>query len=68
MLKFIKHHMDTIAGIGIYPVLSFVIFFSIFCIALLYVFKARRDHIVHMAALPLTEGNCTNEPTHHAQP
>lgn len=68
MLKFIKHHMDTIAGIGIYPVLSFVIFFSIFCIALLYVFKARRNHIDHMAALPLTEGDRTNESIHHAQP
>ena len=30
MLKFIKHHMDTISGIGIYPVLSFVIFFTFF--------------------------------------
>jgi cytochrome c oxidase cbb3-type subunit 4 len=55
MLKFIKHHMDTIAGIGIYPVLSFVIFFGIFCIALFYVWKARRTHIDHMAALPLTD-------------
>lgn len=55
MLKFIKHHMDTIAGIGIFPVLSFVIFFSIFLIALLYVWKARRTHIDHMAALPLTD-------------
>ncbi len=38
MLKFIKHHMDTIAGIGIYPVVSFVIFFSIFCFFYLFSF------------------------------
>ncbi|MDX9750296.1 MAG: CcoQ/FixQ family Cbb3-type cytochrome c oxidase assembly chaperone [Flavobacteriales bacterium] len=56
MLKFIKHHMDTIAGIGIYPVLSFLIFFSIFCLALLYVWRVRRSHIDHMAALPLNDG------------
>lgn len=68
MLKFVKQHMETIAGIGIYPVVSFVIFFSIFCIALLYVWKATRRHIDHMAALPLTEGNSTNESIHHAQP
>ncbi len=66
MLKFIKHHMETISGIGIYPALSFVIFFSIFCIALLYVFKARRNHIDHMAALPLLEDGRTNGSTHHA--
>lgn len=68
MLKFIKHHMDTIAGIGLYPVVSFVIFFSIFLIAVLYVWKATRTHIDHMAALPLTEVVSTNESTHHAQP
>lgn len=55
MLKFIKHHMDTIAGIGIYPVLSFLIFFTVFCLVLLYVWKARRAHFDHMAALPLTD-------------
>ena len=56
MLKFIKHHMDTIGGIGIYPVISFVIFFSVFIIALLYVWRVSRTHIDHMSALPLAEG------------
>ncbi len=67
MLKFIKHHMDTIVGIGIYPVLSFVIFFSIFCFALLYVWRARRTHIDHMAALPLADAPSPNGPQHHAE-
>lgn len=65
MLKFIKHHMDTIAGIGIYPVISFVIFFSIFCFALIYVWKARRDHIDHMAAMPLTDELNANDSQRH---
>ncbi len=65
MLKFIKHHMDTIAGIGIYPVVSFVIFFSIFCLALIYVWKARREHIDHMAALPLTDELNANDSQRH---
>lgn len=65
MLKFIKHHMDTIAGIGIYPVLSFVMFFSIFCIALLYVWKARPAHIDHMAAMPLTDEPNANDTDRH---
>ena len=66
MLKFIKHHMDTIGGIGIYPVISFVIFFSIFCIALLYVWRARRTHIDHMASLPLVGPTDTNGSNNHA--
>ena len=65
MLKFIKHHMDTIAGIGIYPVVSFVIFFSIFCLALIYVWKARREHIDHMAAMPLTDELNANDSQRH---
>ncbi|MCO6482112.1 MAG: CcoQ/FixQ family Cbb3-type cytochrome c oxidase assembly chaperone [Flavobacteriales bacterium] len=68
MLKFIKHHMDTIAGVGIYPVLSFVIFFGVFLIALLYVRKARRGHIDHMAAMPLSDPIASNEHQDHAQP
>lgn len=60
MLKFIKHHMDTIAGIGIYPVISFVIFFSVFLIALVLVRNASRSHIDHMASLPLAQ-DATNQ-------
>lgn len=66
MLKFIKHHMDTISGIGIYPVISFVIFLSVFLVALLYVWRATRAHIDHMAALPINEGDSTTETIHHA--
>lgn len=66
MLKFIKHHMDTIGGIGIYPVISFVIFFSVFIIALLYVWRVNRTHIDHMSALPLAEGRLSNETPDHA--
>ncbi|MBS1938607.1 MAG: CcoQ/FixQ family Cbb3-type cytochrome c oxidase assembly chaperone [Bacteroidetes bacterium] len=68
MLKFIKHHLDTIAGIGIYPVLSFVIFFTVFIIALLYVRKAARSHIDHMSAMPLADDRSPNEPHPHARP
>lgn len=68
MLKFIKHHMDTIGGIGIYPVISFVIFFSVFLLALLYAGKARKGHIDHMAAMPLSDPHAPNEHQDHAQP
>ncbi|MCB0774037.1 MAG: CcoQ/FixQ family Cbb3-type cytochrome c oxidase assembly chaperone [Flavobacteriales bacterium] len=68
MLKFVKQHMETIAGIGIYPVLSFVIFFSVFLIALLYVRKADRNHIRHMADLPLSGTDTSNEQQEHARP
>lgn len=53
MLKFIKHHMESIAGIEVWPVLSFIIFFLFFLAVLWWVFTVRRAHIDHMASLPL---------------
>jgi len=55
MLKFIKHHMETIAGIEIYPLISFIIFFLFFMVMLLYVVKMRKSHIEEMGNLPLAE-------------
>ena len=66
MLKFIKHHMDTIAGVGIYPVISFLIFFSFFLVVLLWLRTMSRSHLMHMAALPLLEDPKNNEIVDHA--
>lgn len=65
MLKFVKHHMETIAGVGIWPVLSFLIFFLFFLGVLLYLRRARRDHIAYMAALPLNDGPTDNAHERH---
>lgn len=66
MLKFIKHHLDTIAGIGIYPALSFAIFFLFFLTMLWWVLTVRRTHIEHMAALPISDEGDTHGTSDHA--
>ena len=53
MLKFIKHHMETIAGIEIFPLISFVIFFLFFLGLLIWVFRTDKEHIRKMAEMPL---------------
>jgi cbb3-type cytochrome oxidase subunit 3 len=60
MLKFIKHHM-SIEGIEIYPLISFLLFFSFFIIVLIYVFRKDKKHIQEMSNLPL-EGDNTDLP------
>lgn len=65
MLKFIKHHLDTIDGIGIYPVLSFVIFFSFFIVVLLWLRTTSRTHMDHLTNLPFDVQEPEPE-THHA--
>ncbi|RMG82940.1 MAG: CcoQ/FixQ family Cbb3-type cytochrome c oxidase assembly chaperone [Bacteroidetes bacterium] len=53
MLKFIKHHLETITGIEIFPLISFIIFFLFFVIVTLLVFKKDKKFIEHMRNLPL---------------
>lgn len=66
MLKFIKHHLDTIAGVDIYPVLSFLVFFLFFLGVLWWVLTVRRGHIEHMAALPIEPEQRLKENARHA--
>lgn len=48
--------MASISGIEIYPVISFVIFFSFFLVAAWLVLKADKSHIGKMSNLPLEDG------------
>jgi cytochrome c oxidase cbb3-type subunit 4 len=53
MLKFIKHHLDTIEGVEIYPIISLVLFFLVFTTMLLIVLKMPKRNIDEMSNLPL---------------
>jgi len=53
MLKYIKHHMDSIEGIEIYPILSLIIFFTFFVVLFWWVFTAKKDYIETVSNLPL---------------
>lgn len=57
MLKFIKHHMDTIVGIEIYPIISLSIFFLFFALLLVWVFTYSKDTINKLSDIPLKEDN-----------
>lgn len=59
MLKFIKHHMASIGNIEIYPIISFVIFFTFFLAVLWLVFRSDKNLIQKMENLPL-EDSATN--------
>lgn len=53
MLKFIKHHLDTIEGVEIYPIISLILFFSVFASMLILVFKMPKKNIEELSNLPL---------------
>lgn len=55
MLKFVKHHLDHIAGIEIYPLISFGIFFVFFIGLIVYVISEKKSHIKEMEEMPLED-------------
>lgn len=61
MLKFIKHNMETILGIEIYPIISLLIFFTFFIALYIWVFTYKKETIKEMSAIPL-EDNCVINP------
>ena len=57
MLRFIKHHMDTIQGIEIYPIISLLIFFLFFSAVVWYAVKTPEDSIHESEMLPFDDKN-----------
>lgn len=57
MLKFVKNHMDSIAGIEIFPIISLLIFFTFFMGLFWWVFTAKKTHIDEMRNIPLDNQN-----------
>ena len=50
-----KNILTDIGGIGIYGIISLVLFFSVFVGMLWFVTSMRRNHSEHMSQLPLDQ-------------
>ena len=57
MLKFIKGNLETIDGIEIYPIISFLIFFTFFIGLTIYVVRMKKDRINEIKNIPLEDEN-----------
>jgi len=57
MLKFIKHHMEGIDGVAIYPMISLLIFFIFFAVLFFWVLKSKKEYIEKVSRLPLDNDN-----------
>jgi len=53
MLKFIKHHLESMSGVEIYPIISLILFFVVFVTMVLIVLKMPKTNIEEMSNLPL---------------
>lgn len=53
----IRQTLEHISGISIYPLISFVIFFTFFAGLILYVFTLRKTLVEEVSQLPLEDGS-----------
>ncbi len=55
----IRNVLNSVAGIGIYPTIALLIFFSIFMGVIIYVLRLKKPYIKLMSELPLEENSST---------
>ena len=57
MFEQIKHNMENIAGVAIYPILSLLIFFLFFVGLSVWVFSYKKEKINELSNIPLGNEN-----------
>ena len=55
MLRFIKHNLESIDGVAIFPIVSLLTFFFVFVFMVFFVMKMKKKHIDKVSNLPLEE-------------
>ncbi|MGY6560904.1 MAG: CcoQ/FixQ family Cbb3-type cytochrome c oxidase assembly chaperone [Luteibaculaceae bacterium] len=65
MLKFVKGHMESIFGIEIFPLISFVIFFTFFVGLIIYVITMKKNYVSEMSDMPLDASQNNNAKNNH---
>lgn len=61
MLKFVKHNLESIAGVEIYPILSLLIFFIFFVALYTWTYTYKKEKITEMSNIPFSGEEGENE-------
>lgn len=61
MLKFVKHHLESMSGVEIYPIVSLLLFFFVFSSMLFMVWKMPKKNLDTLSQLPLDNDKNHNE-------
>lgn len=55
MFEQVKHNLETIAGVAIYPIVSLLIFFAFFIGLGIWVFSYKKEKIEELSNIPLKD-------------
>lgn len=61
MLRFISHSFDGMDGVEIYPIISLLLFFTVFVTMLIIVIKMPKKNIDEISHLPLDNDTNSKE-------
>jgi len=57
MLRFIKGNLESIDGVALFPIISLLLFFTVFVIMLIIVFGYKKKYIDKVSNIPLEEAD-----------
>ena len=64
-MKLVSHYLESIDGIVIYPIISFLIFVTVFSLITIYTLRLKKSRVKEMKNMPLddneTDINLINE-------
>lgn len=55
----VRNYLENIAGVGIYPIITLLLFFSVFIISLIWVMRTRKQQFTEAGNLPFNSGELT---------
>lgn len=61
MLKFVKHNLETIAGVEIYPIISLSIFFTAFVLFTVWAMTYSKETLNTVSNLPFNDDESLTE-------
>lgn len=53
MFSFIKKYAETLQGVDIYPKISLIIFFTVFCLIIVLLLKMSKKTVSELERIPL---------------
>mgnify|MGYP003092144500 FL=1 len=60
MIKFIKHHMSSIEGVSLYPIISLIICFTFFIVLFWWVLSYKKKDLNEISNLPFNDDDQNN--------
>lgn len=61
MLRFIKQNLETITGVGLFPMISLLIFVIFFLLVIIRVVRMSKSSVSEISNYPLNDGDDENE-------